>query len=195
MTHADQSDVGRALANPMWMFGLLGSLFTAFAFVNLAHKLFDIGLAPTMQEILDYYRSIVHPITGFLLGWIGWLFPAWNVPEWLKDLYTLSLIGGMSITRTVIMLQREFVGEDDGGAPLQTWIGATAGAYFVGALTGLTGMALTVYVMPFFALYIYLRYEGRTANVYQRAHRLTSVILFFALIGALLFFALNAMAV
>lgn len=193
MTNAERSDVGRALANPLWLFGLLGSLFTAFAFVNLAHKLFDIGLAPTMQEILDYYRSIVHPVMSWLLGWVAWLFPAWNVPEWLKDLYTLSLVGGASITRTMIMLQHEFLDDDERN--FEGWLGATAGSYFVGALTGLTGMALTVYVMPLAALYVYVRYGGRTANVYQRAHRLTTVILILALLGALLFFALNAMAV
>jgi hypothetical protein len=193
MTHVEQSDARRALANPLWLFGLLGSLFTAFAFINLAHKFFDIGLTPTLQEVLDYYRSIVHPIMGWLLGWVSWLFPAWHVPEWLKDLYTLSLIGGMSIARTLIILQDDFLDADERDPASR--LAAAAGSYFVGLLTGLTGMALTAYVMPFAALFVYVRNKGRTANVYQRAHRLMTLILILAFAGAVLFFALNAVAV
>lgn len=189
MTNVERTDMSRALANPLWLYGLLGSLFTAFAFINLAHKLLDVGLVPVMQHVLDYYRGIVHPITGWLLGWVGWLFPSWPMPEWLKDLYTLSLVGGACITRTMLMLRREFMEEENPTAG--DWIGATAGAYFVGALTGLTGMALTVYLMPFAAGYVYLRDGGRTSNIYQRAHRLTTIVLIFAFIGAALFFALN----
>ena len=96
---------------------------------------------------------------GWLLGWISWLFPAWEVPEWLKDLYTLSLIGGMSIARTLIVLQDEFLESDE--RDVVGRLAATAGSYFVGLLTGLTGMALTAYVMPLAALYVYVRDKGR----------------------------------
>lgn len=97
---------GRQRGDLFWFYALLGSIFSAFAIISLTQKVFDVGLAPVMQEILDYYRGIVHPIMDWLLVWVRWLLPDWPIPTWVKDLYSLSFVGAAGLTRSMMSMTR-----------------------------------------------------------------------------------------
>jgi hypothetical protein len=86
-------------ADLFWFYALLGSILSALAIISLTQKVLDVGLVPVMQEIVDYYRHTVHPIMHVMLGWVRWLFSDWVLPEWFKDLYALSFLGGFSFAR------------------------------------------------------------------------------------------------
>jgi len=125
-----------------WFYALLGSIFSALAIVSLMQKVFDIGLVPVMQEILDYYRGLVHPIMHWLLGWVRWLLPDWQIPEWVKDLYTISFVGGATMGRALSDRFLVYASETRPNAFVH--LGATLS---LGAILGLSfvGLGLVVF--------------------------------------------------
>lgn len=82
-----------------WLFNLLGGLASALALISVVQKWFDVGLAPILADVLRAYRDLIHPIAEFLLSWLYWIWPDWNIPILIKDLLALSMFGGALLTR------------------------------------------------------------------------------------------------
>lgn len=132
--------------SPFWFYALLGSIFSAFAIVSLMVRIFDIGLAPVMQQTLNYYRELVHPIAEVLLDGLRWVWPDLILPEWVKDLYAISFVGGAVAGRALLS-----VGQ---GSP-----GRIVGSTLVAIVIGLTfaGLAMVLFwlvqvLLPFFSM-------------------------------------------
>lgn len=85
---------GQRSIDAFWFFALLGSVVSAFAIVSLIVKAFAIGLSPIMLETLEYYRSVANFLFGGLLDALRWIMPTLSVPDWLKDVWALSFVGG-----------------------------------------------------------------------------------------------------
>lgn len=84
--------------------GTLGVILGAVAIFNLIVKGFELGLAPIMRDILNVYIYLFHGLFDWLFHWIGW-----DVPSWLKDIFSIWLVHlGISI-RCLISL-RNFEG-------------------------------------------------------------------------------------
>lgn len=161
------------LRRPSFLFyALLGSIFSAFALVSLTQKAFDIGLVPVMQDILDFYRGLVHPIMDWLLGWVRFFFPHWNIPEELKDWYALSFIGAAAMTRGIL-----WTNED---APLRWKIFQVGWGMFF----SLTGVGLLAFLLA-------ISTKG-ARDEWKDAYRNIRIAVFLALAETAAFFAINS---
>jgi hypothetical protein len=72
-------------------YGLAGGIASSGSIINLATKLYQTGLAPMLQELLDWYRKIVHLFTDPLMELISKFLP-FPIPGWYHDLYVISFI-------------------------------------------------------------------------------------------------------
>lgn len=70
------------------LFSFLGAVAGAFSLFSMAQNAFQFGLAPIMADFVEYYRTLGQ----WVFGWIGWPF-GWDVPLWLRDAWTISIIG------------------------------------------------------------------------------------------------------
>lgn len=171
------SDAGKQEAvadggNLLWFYALLGSIFSALALISLTQKLFDVGLVPVMQGVLDTYRDAVHPLMSRLLGWVHWIFPDWHIPVWLKDLYSLSFVGGFALARALSM--------KDGVNP----IAAGLMTLIIGIFYGITMFGLVVWLAAVSSIL--------SPNRAEPLDRLVPILLGFALVGSVAFFAINS---
>jgi hypothetical protein len=168
-----------------WFYTFLGSIFSTFAIVSLTQRAFNVGFVPVMQEILDYYRGLVHPAMHVVVELVRWLIPAWDVP---KDIHALSLVGGAAYAKAMVSM------ENFSQASLtERW-----GVFFVFfVLSGITCLGLLAFFFaPLFVLVFsllpvsWLEREGEIENLAYA--RLVLLNAFAALIGAILFFAINS---
>lgn len=83
-----------------WLASILGSIFSAFALVNLITNAFEIGLGPTFVAILAYYEATIGVVTSRLLNVLQWLCFGWRPPDFLRDLWVLSFVGSATMART-----------------------------------------------------------------------------------------------
>lgn len=141
----------RGVTDLFWFYGFLGAAFSVAPLVSLAQKMLEIGLAPVMEEIVENYRSLVHPIVHWLLEWttapFTWLLPDWSLqaPDWLKDLYALSFVGGAAGSRA--LWRSEALVEE-----LPVWmlsiLTALGGVVFGGTFFGLIAILVAVVYPP-----------------------------------------------
>ena len=141
---------GRRGVDPLWLYAGLGSAFSALAIISLAQKALSIGLAPTMHEVLQYYRAAVHPIMEFLLGWVRFFVPNWVIPNELKDLYAMSFVGGATLGRAFAASRAM-----EGATPLvRATMGVIVGLTTSIAFIGLAAIAASyvIFVVRFFVI-------------------------------------------
>lgn len=84
----------QGLSGVVWFYTLFGSVVSALAIISLIVKVLDVGLDPVLEQALKHYRDLVHPITAFLLKGVEWLIPDLRFPDWFKDVYAMSFVGG-----------------------------------------------------------------------------------------------------
>lgn len=192
MSTANQDHEQRG-SETFWFYALLGSIFSAFALISLTEKIFDIGLVPVMQEVLDYYRKLVHPPMHWLLERVQWLLPDVQLPAWAKDAYALSFVGGFAGARAFPNVFYKPLG------PLER----TLIMFLNGVWAGATGLGLLLLAAPLFALI--MRILGMLLEelgekqpvaspiiVMEDFYRLTTTFLCLAVLGSAAFFAINS---
>jgi hypothetical protein len=176
-----------------WFYSVLGVFFTVMALVSIIQHVFAVGLAPTLEVILETYRAMVHPIMDFLLGWVRWLFPQWTLPWWAKDMYALSFVGSAIQARSASEALRHDV---EIGDPYHSF--ATV---FMGFTFGLLGIGVIgVLGAVFFSVTYLAGYEvnvaGSDLNDHQRVNTEFNRANFYntlaVVIGTLLFFGVSA---
>lgn len=74
------------------IWGLFGVVLSASTIVSLMQTGFDIKLALSLSEVLNYYRELVGPIYDFLYKPILWIFGDIKIPNWVMDTQTLSFV-------------------------------------------------------------------------------------------------------
>jgi hypothetical protein len=164
-----------------WFFGVLGTIFSMIALTSLCARIFHAGLIPVASDVIDAYRAVVHPIMGWMLGWVRWIFPNWTVPDWLKDLYSLSFVGAFGYARG-------FVALDSPEQATQrltrlTWM------FGLGFILGATFLGLLQLCWAPVPLLMSLD-KSRFPNVTSES-RIVHAYMLGALGGTILFFALN----
>lgn len=55
-----------------WMM-LLSTLTGGLSLFSLAQRFWNFGLAPLMQQFLQFYRAILHPVVGFITDIVWWV--------------------------------------------------------------------------------------------------------------------------
>lgn len=119
-----------------WTLNVLGWLAAALSLSSSISHLFDVPLNVTLGEVVTYYRDLTRPVIDLLE--VPFVLTAslmglhWDIPEWLKDLHTLSIIGGAVEARAAIATHDP--GEDGPNFPTGMWI--------TGVVMGLTGIGL-----------------------------------------------------
>lgn len=56
-----QPRASEVIDGSVWFYALLGTVFSAAGIVSLTQKLFNVGLSPVLQQLLDQYRELVRP--------------------------------------------------------------------------------------------------------------------------------------
>lgn len=84
------------------VFTILGVLLGAASVASLIQRLFDVGLAPITQDVLDYYRWFMTEVVRV------WVFDWWTLrwfdfrmPQWTLDLLAIYLLGAGSTGRAI----------------------------------------------------------------------------------------------
>ncbi len=79
----------KAIVKSIW--GILGVLVSASSLFSLAQRGFEIPLAVSLAELLQYYRELVFPIFEVLYTPIYWVFPSFEIPNWVTDVQVISI--------------------------------------------------------------------------------------------------------
>ncbi|MDC7995323.1 hypothetical protein [Altibacter sp. HG106] len=79
----------KTIFNRIW--GVLGVLVSASSLFSLAQRGFEIPLAVSLADLLQYYRTLVFPIFEVLYTPIHWLFPSFEIPSWVTDAQVISI--------------------------------------------------------------------------------------------------------
>jgi len=161
-----------------WFFGLLGAVFSTVALVSLCSKILHIGLVPVAADIIASYRAVVHPVMTVLLGWIHWIRPQWTIPEWLKDAYALSFVGGFGIARGLGLV------DEESDALVKAVTVGICGAFFGASFLGLIALLLA-------PVWWYQALFALQTPVRRRTALTMALSTLGALFGGVLFFALN----
>lgn len=184
-----------------WSFDGLGTLFSAAALVSLVHHGFHVGLIPTLQACLRYYQDTVHPIMGWLLSWPRVVFHRWAPPDWLKDLYSLSFVGGFGAARGLTNLFIEnggFTSEANASPNPYMYMGVPPGARMFGTILLGVPLALTMAGLLFLATaplnmtVVLIKFRCRNDPQWRSWVRKLCMPVVGALCGCAVFFALNA---
>jgi hypothetical protein len=132
----------RGFKEAMW---LLGVLVTSASIISLIQHGFSIKLSPILDEIVVYYRALVAPLFSLLYSpieaVIRWLALDWHLPQWLRDLHTLSFIGAG------IYVRNQFGGSSNQSTGWLYWYGVGAGTLFAGFL--FFGLYTLIFVLAF----------------------------------------------
>jgi hypothetical protein len=82
-----------------WWLNWLGVLGAALSLISLAKQLWNFPLTPFFAQMLDFYRSLLHPpaeFIGWLLSWAIWVTPP-------ADLVVLFAIAGTALNRSIVL--------------------------------------------------------------------------------------------
>jgi hypothetical protein len=88
-------------------FVALGALASSASLISLIQRLFNVGLAGTLLELLEYYRTIMYQIIDHLIP-----LP-FALPAWYKDCISLSFFSTMLFVRALYLDFQRFLKEDE----------------------------------------------------------------------------------
>ena len=94
----------RARSHFSFSFRLFGIFTSAASLISLIQRIFHIGLNPIFKEFIEFYRKITYPIIEFVPAILHI-----QIPHWYKDLYILSFIFLMALSRSEF--SRDFIAE------------------------------------------------------------------------------------
>lgn len=84
----------------MKIWGIIGTLVSASSIFSLLQHGFDFPLTMSFSDFLNYYRELVIPIYQFLYQPIYWIFGDINIPNWISDAQTLSIVATSIYVKT-----------------------------------------------------------------------------------------------
>jgi hypothetical protein len=80
---------------------ILGILIGTISIISLAHRLWQVGLAPVAEQIISYYRWFASIAKQYLLDWwLRYLFD-FTVPHWAFDLGAIWIVCVFANIRSV----------------------------------------------------------------------------------------------
>ena len=74
-----------------WL-AVFGAIPSTLSIISVTQRMFNVGLGPVFQDILEYYRKLVFPLFDFV---------PFTLPGWYKDLYILSGVALISLVRAM----------------------------------------------------------------------------------------------
>jgi hypothetical protein len=152
----------------------LGVITGSLSLISFTQKVFDIGLAGTFAAFVEYYRAVFYPLLQPIYAALAFILP-FDLPDWYKDAYLLSVILFAPLMRTVTMQQAR---EGDGIF--------TVTAASVSLTLGASLVLLGLYI-PFLVIKAFVEDDDDDQGTYRKI----SVSLLCILAAAILFFALN----
>ena len=88
--------VGELRREVSGLYAITGGFISAASLISLITKIFSVGLAPVLQEFVDYYRKVTH----FFVDWLFFWLP-FKVPDTYKDAYVIAFVLSLLILRAV----------------------------------------------------------------------------------------------